>query len=220
MTRDKDSGRLWRFLAPGMLHGLHNSLFVVSSHAKLLGGGVTQVARERHAILRATEGAEGTLEVVRFATGEGKGQQTGRQAWLLVRQICDLLRVPCRDRGLKIKATHSSSDSPANVDAFQLCRALAETARELVDGLPGGYVGSLEVDLALQDRNGITITLHVVSDRDVLPFPVDLARVVAAARRAIDPAVTIERLTPMQMRLFVPAVRELGPREPALATAL
>lgn len=219
-TRDKEGGRLLRFLSPGVMHGLSNALFAVGSHAKLLGGGETQIARERTAILRATHSAEGVLDVVRFCLDEGLERPIVRQVGVLVRQVCDVLRVSCRERGLRVKPSHSSADSPANVDAVQLCRALAETTRELVDGLPTGYSGVLDVDLVTQGREGVVLTLNVAHDRDLLPFPLDLARVVVAARRSIeDPDIVLERESQRQIRLRLPAVRELGPREPALATA-
>jgi hypothetical protein len=217
--RDKEDGRLLRFLSPGVLHGLANSLFGVSSHAKLLGGGDSQIARERAAILRAASSAEGILDVVRFALGEAQDRPV-RQVGVLVRQVCDLLKVSCREHGLRIKLSHSSVDSPASVDAVQLCRALVETVRELVEGLPSGYGGTLEVDVAAQARDGVTLTLNVASDRDLLPFPLDLARVVVAARRSIDDlAVGLERETARQLRLSVPAVREHGTREAIFVSA-
>lgn len=219
-SHDKEAGRLLRFLSPGVLHGLSNALFSVSSHAKLLGGGETQIARERAAILRATSAAEGILEVVRFALGEVPEPPTVRQVGVLVRQVCELLRVSCREHGLRVKPSHSSADSPANVDAVQLCRALIETVRELVEGLPGGYGGVLDVDVAVQAREGVTLTLSVASDRDMLPFPLDLARVVVAARRSIDdPHVALERESQRQIRLRLPRARELGPREAILVDA-
>jgi len=218
---DKEAERLLRFLSPGLLHGLANALFAVGSHAKLLGGGESQIARERAAILRATASAEAVIDVVRFCLDEVAERPVVRQAGVLVRQVCELLRIACREHGLRVKPSHSSVDSPANVDAVQLCRALVETVREVVDGLPGGYGGVLDVDVVAQGRDGVVLALSVASDRDLLPFPLDLARAVAGARRAIaDQEVVVEREAQRLIRLRLPAVREAGPREPALAAAL
>ena len=216
-ARDQEFGRLLRFLSPGVLHGMSNALFAITSHAKLLGGGETQIARERAAILRAAGGGEGVLEVVRFTLGDTLEQPAPRQAGVLVRQVCDVLRVSCREHGLRVKASHSSVDSPANVDAVQMCRALVQTVRELVDGLPAGYGGVLDIDIVGQSRDAVTFMLTVNSDRDLLPFPLDLLRVVAAARRAIeDDDVVLERGSLRQVTLRLPAVRELGPRQAEL----
>ncbi|HLU39554.1 MAG TPA: hypothetical protein VK081_09220 [Planctomycetota bacterium] len=211
---DKEIGRLLRFLNPALLHGMSNALFAVTNHARLLGGGETEIARERAAILRAAGGGAGVLDVVRFALGEVQQRPTVRQAGMLVRQACDLLRVSCRDHGLRVKASHSSVDSPANVDAVQLCRALFETVRELVDGLPSGYSGTLDVDLLSQGKDSVVLSLGIAHDRDLLPFPLDLARVVSAARRAIDDdEVVLERVSTRQLTLRVRALRDAGPRE-------
>lgn len=216
-VHDHEFGRLLRFLSPGVIHGMSNALFAVTSHAKLLGGGETQIARERAAILRAAAAGDGVLEVVRFALGETVERPAVRQVGVLLRQVCDVLRVSCREHGLRIKASHSSADSPANVDAVQLCRALVQTVRELVDGLPSGYGGTLDIDIVGQNRDAVTLLLTVASDRDLLPFPLDLSRVLAAAKRAIDDDdVALERGSIRQVTLRLPAVRELGPREPLL----
>ncbi|MEZ5965000.1 MAG: hypothetical protein R3F56_14290 [Planctomycetota bacterium] len=219
-ARNVDDGRLLQFLSAGLTHGLSNALFVISTHAKLLGGGETQIARERAAILRANGNAEGILDVVRFCLGEASERPAARQVGVLVRQVCELLRVSCREHGLRVKASHSSADSPANVDAVQLCRALVETVREVVDGLPSGYSGVLDVDVSAQARDGVVLSLSVAHDRDLLPFPLDLARIVAAARRSIeDPDVSLDRASQRQIRMRLPTVRELGPRAAVLAAA-
>ncbi len=216
-SRDHELGRLLRFLSPGVLHGMSNALFAVTSHAKLLGGGETQIARERAAILRASTGGEGVLDVVRFAVGDTLERPAPRQVGVLVRQVCDVLRVSCREHGLRVKASHSSGDSPANVDAVQLCRTLVQIVRELVEGLPSGYGGTLDIDVVGQSREAVTLMLTVTSDRDLLPFPLDLIRVLAAARRSIeDDEVVLERSSLRQVTMRLPSVRELGPRQPQL----
>jgi hypothetical protein len=220
-ARDQEFGRLLRFLSSGVMHGLSNALFAVSSHAKLLGGDPTQIARERSAILRAAGSGEGVLEVVRFALGDTLERPAPRQAGVLMRQVCDVLRVSCREHGLRVRAAHSSVDSPANVDAVQLCRALIQTVRELVDGLPAGYGGTLDIDIIGQSRDAVTLALTVTSDRDLLPFPLDLPRVLAAAKRTIeDDDVVLERSSLRTVTMRLPALRELGPREPVLAATV
>ena len=216
-VRTQDLGRLLRFLSPGVLHGMSNALFAVVSHAKLLGGGEGEIARVRAAILRAAGVGEGTLEVVRFALGDTQERPAPRQVGVLLRQVCDVLRVSCHEHGLRLKASHSSVDSPATVDGVQLCRALVETVRELAEGLPAGYGGILDIDVLAQGRDGVTLMLSVASDRDLLPFPIDLLRVTAAARRAIaDEDVLLERSSLRQLSLRMPALREPGPREAVL----
>lgn len=220
-ARFEAEGRLWQFLMPGIVHGFANSLFAVGNHARLLGGGETQIARERAAILRASQAAEGTVEVLRFVSGDGVERPAARQVGVLLRHITELLKVPCREHGVRVKVSHTSVDSPANVDGVTLSRSLLETVRELVEHLPAGFGGVLDIDIAAQRREGVTLMLSVAQDRDMLPFPLDLARVIATSRRALgDDVVVFERLSNRQLTLRVPAVRELGPQgEPAMATA-
>lgn len=213
-------GRLLKFLMPGFLHGLANSLFAIGNHSKMLGVGEAQLSRERAAIMRGTQAAEGAVEVLRFVLGEGVERPAARQVGVLLRHLGELLKVPCREHGLRVKLSHSSVDSPANVDGVTFTRALLETVRELTEALPAGYGGTLDIDVAAQRREGVTVVFTVAHDRDMLPFPLDLLRVIAVATRTIgDASVALERPTGKQLAMRVPAVRELGPREPVMATA-
>ncbi len=206
--RDETTGRLLAFVMPGFAHGLGNALFAVSSHTKLLGGTESQVARVRGHIQRATDTAQASLEVMHFLLGDVLERPAPKQAGLLLRHLIDLLKVPCRERGLAIKLAHTSVESPALVDGVTLTQTLVEAASALANVVPSGYRGSLDVDLAAQRRDGVTLTLAIQQDADRLPLSLDLQRVVADVQRRIrDSGVEFVRLSPRQLRLRIPALR-------------
>lgn len=218
--RDDVTGRLLAFVMPGFMHGLGNSVFAVTSHARLLGGTESQIARVRGHIQRAADTAQAALEVMNFLLGDVVDRPAPKQAGLLLRALVELLKIPCRERGLGLRLAHTSVESPALVDAVTLTQLVVETACALASVVPSGYRGTLDIDLAAQRRDGVTLTLAVQQEADLLPLPLDLQRVVAEVQRRVKDGGEILRASSKQLRLRVPSLRERtdGPREAVAAT--
>jgi hypothetical protein len=180
-------GRLLRFLAPGLLHGLSNSVFAVVGHAHLLGGEQGDPTRERNAILRACQGANGALDVLRYLVENGSGEERQFcQPGVFLPRLCEVLRVPCRERGARIQFQHSSTDSPVLVEAGVLARAVLVVVAEVAEALATGFAGTLRVDLASQDARRALLKVTLDADPAILPFPIDLVAVRSAVAAALQ----------------------------------
>ena len=184
---------LLSFLVPGIVHSLNNDLFAVRGYAQLIGMDPNSVPHEREAIVKAADKATAGVDVLRVlgvgisgdaVVTEPKPTQAGQ----LVPRVCDLLRAPMRDRGLRVVARHRSKESPATVEAVASTVAMAEVARAVVTEIPASFRGTVGFDLAHQASAGASIMVAIEPGRDFLPFPVDHERIVRGAHRLVAAA--------------------------------
>lgn len=180
---------------PGLVHALGNAVFTVSGHAQVLGVGSSDVQRDRGAILRATDKARGLLEILVYLQDEAAPAGAPVQAGIVLQRLCEVLRVPLRQRGLGLRFVHSSTESPLHADGRTLCVAVGAALRRALEALPAGIDGALELDLTAQRRGRIVVATRVVSGPASLPFPVDLGPAAveldaALRRQAVRVAVT------------------------------
>jgi len=168
------------FAAPGLLHGLGNHLFTVHGHAQLLRDGGDELARQKLAIVKASEKAVRTLAILRYIAGE-VGPEPPPQAGVLLLRLFDTLKVSLRESGLRVEFSHRSSNAPVSVDGEVLCQSVVAVLRALATDVPRGLQRALAVDLASQGAGGVEIEFRVAIEPSFLPFPVDLDHVAAQA---------------------------------------
>ena len=173
MSDARSTGDLIEFVAPGLLHGLGNNLFAIRGHTQMLGGAQEQIAPAKNALLEASGKALGTLEVLRYLLGDAR-PDSRPQAGILLHRICEVLVVPLRERGVRLRLERGSSEVPLAVDGTVLCQTVVELMRRLSERLPHGFEGSLIVDLASQRAQELVLTLEIESSASLLPFPVDV----------------------------------------------
>jgi len=203
---DRAAAELLRFVAPGVLHGLGNSLFAIRGHAQLLRGTESEVGRSRGAILNASEKALKGLDVLRYLAAESEDLATS-QAWILLHRLCDFLRIPLLERGVTLVFGRNSSETPMRVEGTALCQCVVELLRQLAERLPSSFQGEALVDLAARRRGAVAVAVAVRSGPAQLPFPVDLAGALSAAARLLEHhGVLVETMSEeQQVRLLVPA---------------
>ncbi len=177
-------GHLLEFLAPGLVHGLGNSVFAVRGGAHVLGKAGTSTARTREVVLEAAERTEHLLDVMRHLTAGG--DQDKRPAGLLMRRLVDVLKVPLRDRGLRVSFHQGSHRSPVSVDAGRLTRSVCEAVLGVAQAMPTGVEALLRLDLIDEARGATTFSIDVEAQPTFLPFPLDLAPIAAQIGAAID----------------------------------
>ena len=156
---------------PGLIHSLGNALFAIQGHGQRVGITSPDLEAEKAAILRAVGQAQGGLEVLRHLAD---GAHRPAPAGILLHRLCEILKLPVRDHGLRLELQQSSRQSPETVDGTLLCRALATTIGTLVTELPPGLSGSLSVDLVSQTEEHLDILVRVETDGQRLPFPLGL----------------------------------------------
>ena len=208
MTQVPRTSDLVEFVAPGLLHGLGNNLFAIRGHTQMLGGAHGEITRAKNALLKASSKALGCLDVLRFLLGDAR-PDSRPQAGILLHRICEVTRVPLRDRGVRLRFRHGSSELPLAVDGTVLCQVVVEIMRRLSERLPSGFEGSLIVDLASQRAQGLALTLELEASASFLPFPIDLAAVANDAGPLLRAhGVSIEEMTGgAGLTLRVPAIR-------------
>lgn len=174
------SADLLEFAAPGLLHGLGNNLFSIHGHAQMLRGGDTDVAREKAAIVKASEKALNALAILRYLVGEG-GPEPAPQAGVLLLRLFETLRVPLHEAGLQVQFSHGSGDAPVSVEGQVLCQSVVTVLRALAIDVPPGLQRAVVVDLAAQGAGGAEVVFRVAMRPSFLPFPVDLDKLLANA---------------------------------------
>ncbi len=178
-------GEVLEFLAPGIVHSLSNSLFAASGNAQVLSG--SGGGRERSAIREAADQANHTLEVMRALIDRACDATGTGQAGILLQRVCQVGRVPLRDYGVALLASHSSTDAPVMVNAAVLIRSVGTALLALTEQLPSGYAGELTVDLASQNETTIELRLTLQSRPSFLPFPLDLAAAIDRGNDLLAP---------------------------------
>lgn len=201
------AAELLRFVAPGILHGLGNSLFAIRGHAQLLRGSENEVGRSRAAILKASEKSLRGLDVLRFLAAEAEGHSSS-QAGILLHRLCDFVRIPLSEHGLRLTFEHKSSQTPMSVEGTALCQCVVELLRQLVCSLPASYEGCAIVDLVAQRKRSVAIEVQLRSSPSLLPFPIDFEGAVERMRPLLAyHDVTVEiRPESRRVRLKVPAI--------------
>ena len=197
---------LAQFLAPGLVHGLGNSLFAIQGHAQLIRGCESEVNRARGGILKAAENALHGLDVLRFVLGEA-GERDLTAPGSTLHRLCDYLRVPLRDRGIRVVYGDESQETPIPVDGVGLCQCVVELVRRVCQVLPSSFAGQMHIVLAAQRRDAIVVALRLETGPSLLPFPVDLVRAIRSARPLLNcHGVKAEAGSGLeQLRLLVPA---------------
>lgn len=160
------------FLAPGLLHQFGNVLFTIQGNAQSVGLGADN-ARERTAILGATERGGNALRVLRCLLGDGS--QSPAPAGLLLGQLVELLRVPVREAQFTLEMRHSARQTPVLVDPLDFAKILVEAVRCLVGVLPTGLRGTVVLDLCDLAERHATVRVMFQPQAGGLPFPLPSA---------------------------------------------
>ena len=184
-TRREALAPLLEFLTPGLLHSLGNHLFAIQGNAQVLGIKEAEIARERRAILEAAGKAQATLDIIRCLSGE-ELEQGAEQAGMILRRLCDVSGVPLREAGLRCMLTHSSIETPVQVDCSIFTRCLIETLRRIREELPSGFDGNLHIDLRSQGPETLAIGMQIQQDPSLLPFPIDLKAIATRAEEFLE----------------------------------
>jgi hypothetical protein len=169
---------LFEFLAPGLLHELGNAVFKIQGHAQAAALPGTGAGRALGEVQKHAQQAKALLELVRCLVQDGAG--VAMQCGVLLPQVCELLEVPLRGHGLRVRFQHSSRQSPGSAPVATTARAVLGLARELARAVPIGFRGVLVVDLQ-QQTPVIVLRLAVTGDPALLPFPIDLRGALARA---------------------------------------
>lgn len=173
------AAQLFGFLVPGIVHELGNALFKIQGHTQVASKQGQGAGRALAEVLKSSHAAQGTIELLRWLAGDAAAPAV-MQGGVLLPRVCELLNVPLRGHGLGIRFRHSSHESPARIDSATTVHAVVELARWIAAALPGGFRGTLVVDLVAQMPH-LTLRLSVESDPALLPFPIDLDGVLANA---------------------------------------
>ena len=171
-----ESSKLIHFLAPGLLHGRGNNLFLIQGNAQLLGN---ETAQLRSKILSSCEEAAVSLELCRCVLVGGSGPDRGRGAGVLLGRLLELLRVSLREHGLGLSWKEEVHQANLEVNAQQLCRTTIQAIWLLVENLPDGLEGQLQVGLDCKDPGHVELCLELVQDASQLPFGANLTVVVS-----------------------------------------
>lgn len=205
LTTASAAADLIGFVAPGLLHGLGNSLFAIQGHAQMLRGTGADVSREKGAILTASEKAKHALDVIRYLLGDAASEQPPH-AGILLRRLFDTMRVPMRENGLRVRFVDDEQADPPRVDGVMLCQCVVQVLRTLAPDQPDGLQRTVLIELQ-RETNAVVVGLRVEPDPACLPFPVDHRLVVECsepvlalhgARLEADPSGE-------QLRLWLPA---------------
>lgn len=218
MRDHREQNDLIAFVAPGFVHALGNSLFAIHGQAQLIREVQGETGRARAQLLKASRKALDGLDILRFLLGDTPTGESA-QAGVLLYRLCDFLRVPLRERGLRLKFRHGSSEAPQIVDGVAMCRSVVHLAAALIERLPTGFEGSWVVDLAGQGAGEVQLTFTLRNDEALLPFPIELEEIADAVRPELEEyRVRAERTGKTTLRLRIPATTvEPGPAASGLA---
>jgi hypothetical protein len=181
----QSTASLVQFLAGGIVHGMSNSLFAIQGHAQMLRGGEAEIAGARAAIAKATEKALKALDVFRYVIGGGE-HGPPPQAGILLHRLCEYVRGGLAERGVRVRFVPGAGDAPQCVDGTVLCQSVAEVLRQLTAVLPVASESDLSVEVVAQRKDAVVIELRLDNRPAVLPFPIDLQRVMVRARPVLD----------------------------------
>ncbi len=193
------------FLAPGILHQLGNALFRVQGHAQLLPAADLDVQRERMAILEAVDRASHTVQLCHWLVGDGATAPVAASGLLV--QVAECLRVPLRERGLRLEMDPVATPQPLAVDGALFVRGLLLALRQVVTGAVPGCGGRIRLGLPAAPAPGVAVRLELLPEPAVLPFPWDTGACVTRLIAELGPAgVTAAALPGVQaVLLTVPA---------------
>lgn len=167
--------RLLEFVTPGVVHRLGNSLFAVRGAAHVLGAADQNHVRSRELLLEATERAQEALDLLRFLSSDGEDQPTSTCNVVLTR-LFDVLRMPLRERGLRVEWTPSPDGDLRVVSAAGATRAVCEAAVTACESLGAGQTGGLIVSTRADAEDDVVFAFEVETAKAILPFPIDFAR--------------------------------------------
>jgi len=184
LPQDPGLAQRMLFLAPGLVHGLSNALFAMQGHAQLIGSRGPDLNQDREAILKANEQAQGSVWFLRILLRD-PGAHPVAQAGVVLRRLGDVLRVPCRHRGLSIDVQHSAEGIPAMVEGAPFVEALTAAVAGLLEEVPAGFEGAVALDLAHQDGDGVEVRVTLSPRSAILPFPVAAEDLCDTIRREI-----------------------------------
>lgn len=176
-------GRTLAFLAPGLIHWLGNSLFAIQGHVQMLALRGQEPSRAVGEILKGSHQAQHALELLRYLVVEPTAVAAGDavaeprpiygslvQLGTLLPRLCELMRIPLRDAGVRVTYEHSSRESPASVSGTVLCLAVTELVRAYAQRVQPGFRGELQIDLARQTE-WAELRFLLRHAPDLLPFP-------------------------------------------------
>jgi hypothetical protein len=203
----QSTASLVQFLAGGIVHGMNNSLFAIQGHAQMLRGSEAEIAGARAAITKATEKALKALEVFRYVIG-GADHGPPPQAGILLHRLCEYVRNELADRGVRVRFVPGSGAAPQCVNGTALCQSVVEVLRQLAAVLPVASESDLSVEVVAQRKDAVVVELRLDNRPAVLPFPIDLQRVMLRARPVLDHHRVRADLSAgaRQLRLAVPVV--------------
>ena len=166
---DRDDIEELRLAIPGLLHSLSNALFAIQGHGARVGSSTPDLEAEKAAILGAAGLAQSAVEVLGHLAGEGVRRPV--QAGQVLHRLCEILRVPLRERDLHLELQHSSPQAPVAVHGSVLCRALSATIGALCDAMPAGFRGRVRVDIVSPTAERLEILVQIRGVASLLPFP-------------------------------------------------
>lgn len=168
------------FLAPGFLHLFGNLVFTIQGNALALPEfeQASSVARERQAILLASQRASQGLRLWRWLLGDPVTAM--EPAVELLAGLGEILRVPLREarQALQIDGLERASGQRVEAATFVLsvCSAVQTLLRELPDGIEGTLVLTLEEPA----QAGLAVRLQFLPPAGTLPFPIPAQALLAA----------------------------------------
>ncbi len=166
-----DQQKLTQFLAPGFLHGLGNSLFLIQGQAQL------HESPGSEGILQACKQASLAMDLFRALSQEEQAEaKIGWSAEVLLESLCEMLRPGLRDQGLRL-AYAGDGKGQFLQDSRAACLLVCAVLLQLQDELPTGFAGEIKVTLQAAEHGSLQIRIAINHDPSQLPFTVDLAQV-------------------------------------------
>lgn len=210
---------LW-FALPGLVHQLGNALFAVQGHAMGLTRAGTGADQAQRGILGATERASGALAVLRCLLPDSADLPI--PAHQLLTQIAELLRVPMRERGLRLELSPRDDSSKPGPDTplagAAAARRLVAGVHCLVAALPTGTRGTVQVSAARGSGAAMAVDVAFVPDPGTLPFPIDYAAVGRCVDDSVGAAAVRRTVGTQGMELVLPTA--VGPQAPEASGSL
>lgn len=164
------------FFAAGLVHQFGNLLLTIQGHALNLAPAADSASRSREAILGASERGAATLRFLRQLLGEPAA--VPEDAFALAEHLVELARVPVREARQLLEWHPRDGAKRCLVEVSDFVPIVALTLRTLVEAIPHGVQGSIDLRVVPTARTA-QVRLQFLPAPGSLPFPIGLDELAA-----------------------------------------